>query len=67
MRVGENTGKVSEKMKDLFLFTIGPVKEFIESSRKLMDLYAGSSLLSELMREAVCWNGISGKRRSIVW
>lgn len=55
MRVGENTGKGSEKMKDLFLFTIGPVKEFIESSRKLMDLYAGSSLLSELMREAVCW------------
>lgn len=42
-------------MKDLFLFTIGPVKELIESSRKLMDLYAGSSLLSELMGKAVCW------------
>ena len=40
-------------MRDLFLFTIGPVKEFIESSRKLMDLYAGSRMLSELMRDSV--------------
>ncbi|MFD7522662.1 type III-B CRISPR-associated protein Cas10/Cmr2 [Paenibacillus chitinolyticus] len=34
----------------LFLFTIGPVKSFIESSRKTRDLYAGSYLLSYLMR-----------------
>lgn len=41
-------------MKDLFLFTIGPVKEFIGSSRKLVDLYGGSRLLSDLMGRAVC-------------
>lgn len=39
-------------MKYLFLFTIGPVKGFIENSRKAMDLYAGSRLLSELMLAA---------------
>ncbi|MCS7459009.1 type III-B CRISPR-associated protein Cas10/Cmr2 [Paenibacillus doosanensis] len=37
----------------LFLFTIGPVKSFIEHSRKARDLYAGSYLLSYLMRAAV--------------
>lgn len=39
-------------MKYLFLFTIGPVKGFIENSRKAMDLYAGSRILSELMLQA---------------
>ncbi|MBS6645725.1 MAG: type III-B CRISPR-associated protein Cas10/Cmr2 [Clostridiaceae bacterium] len=42
-------------MNYLFLFTIGPVKGFIENSRKSMDLYAGSRFLSELMAEAVGW------------
>ncbi len=42
-------------MKSLFLFTIGPVKSFIENSRKGIDLYAGSSMLSEMMWEAVSW------------
>lgn len=37
----------------LFLFTIGPVKSFIENSRKARDLYAGSYLLSYLMKKAV--------------
>lgn len=32
----------------LLLFTIGPVKQFVEPSRKLKDLYAGSFLLSHL-------------------
>lgn len=41
-------------MNYLFMFTIGPVKSFIENSRKARDLYAGSKLLSELMQEAVC-------------
>nr|WP_252198479.1 type III-B CRISPR-associated protein Cas10/Cmr2 [Clostridium sp. MCC353] len=39
----------------MFLFTIGPVKGFIDNSRKSMDLYAGSRFLSELMAEAVGW------------
>lgn len=37
------------------MFTIGPVKSLIENSRKAMDMYAGSRLLSELMLEAVMW------------
>lgn len=50
-------------MRSLFLFTIGPVKSFIENSRKGIDLYAGSSMLSELMREAVSW---LGKREEVM-
>ncbi len=42
-------------MDVLFLFTIGPVKSFIENSRKARDMYAGSSFLSELMGEAIGW------------
>ncbi|NBJ68373.1 MULTISPECIES: type III-B CRISPR-associated protein Cas10/Cmr2 [Clostridia] len=38
--------------ESLLLFTIGPVKHFIEPSRKLKDLYAGSFLLSHLARVA---------------
>lgn len=37
----------------LFLFTIGPVKSFIDHSRKARDLYAGSYLLSYLMKEVM--------------
>lgn len=37
----------------LFSFTIGPVQSFIENSRKMRDLYAGSFLLSYLIRN-VC-------------
>lgn len=37
----------------LFLFAIGPVKPFIENSRKARDLYAGSYLLSYLMKEVI--------------
>lgn len=37
----------------LFIFTIGPVKTFIQPSRKTRDLYAGSYLLSRLMKEVV--------------
>lgn len=40
-------------MRYLFMFTIGPVKAFIENSRKARDLYAGSKLLSELMEDCV--------------
>lgn len=42
-------------MKHLFMFTIGPVKSFIDNSRKVRDLYAGSKMLSSLMAEAVNW------------
>lgn len=38
--------------KYLFLFTIGPVQSFIAQARKTQDLYAGSYILSELMKFA---------------
>lgn len=34
----------------LFLFTIGPVQSFIAQARKTQDLYAGSQILSDLIR-----------------
>ena len=37
----------------LFLFTIGPVQSFIAQARKTRDLYAGSALLSELIKAAI--------------
>lgn len=40
-------------MKALFAFTIGPVKAFIENSRKMNDLYGGSLILSELTNKAI--------------
>ena len=39
--------------KYLFIFTIGPVQSFIAQARKTQDLYAGSQLLSDLIRYAV--------------
>lgn len=39
--------------KHLLLFTIGPVQSFIAQARKTQDLYAGSSLLSELIKTAI--------------
>jgi CRISPR-associated protein Cmr2 len=36
----------------LFIFTIGPVQSFIAQARKTQDLYAGSQLLSELVKFA---------------
>ena len=39
--------------KHLLLFTIGPVQSFISQARKTQDLYAGSKLLSELIKEAM--------------
>ncbi len=43
---------MSQEKKHLFLFTIGPVQSFIYQARKTQDLYAGSQLLCELVREA---------------
>lgn len=40
-------------MTHLFLFTIGPVQGFIAQARKTRDLYAGSQILSELIREGM--------------
>jgi CRISPR-associated protein Cmr2 len=37
----------------LFLFTLGPVQSFIAQARKTQDLYAGSRLLSELIKTAI--------------
>ena len=39
--------------KHLFLFTIGPVQSFIAQARKTQDLYAGSSLLSDIIHCAL--------------
>lgn len=37
----------------LFLFTIGPVQGFIAQARKTQDLYAGSEILSKLIRAGI--------------
>jgi len=37
----------------LLLFTIGPVQSFIAQARKTQDLYAGSQILSELIKTAI--------------
>lgn len=37
----------------LFLFTIGPVQSFIAQARKTQDLYAGSQILSCLVRASI--------------
>jgi CRISPR-associated protein Cmr2 len=39
--------------KHLFLFTIGPVQSFIAQARKTQDLYAGSQILSRLVKAAI--------------
>ncbi len=39
-------------MRNLFLFTIGPVQSFIAQARKTQDLYSGSFILSHLCRTA---------------
>lgn len=39
--------------KHLFLFTISPVQSFIAQARKTQDLYAGSRILSELVKEGM--------------
>lgn len=41
------------KTKHLLLFTIGPVKSFIQESRKAQDLFASSALLSHLCKDAI--------------
>lgn len=42
-----------EKNQYLFLFSLGPVQSFIASARKTQDLWAGSYLLSYLVRELI--------------
>lgn len=42
-------------MKYLFTFTITPVQSFISQARKTQDLYAGSTLLSDLIGEALAY------------
>ncbi|MCL1990459.1 MAG: type III-B CRISPR-associated protein Cas10/Cmr2 [Defluviitaleaceae bacterium] len=47
--------------KALFTFTIGPVKSFVNNGRKMRDLYAGSSILSDLTAYAMeCVKGLKG-------
>lgn len=40
-------------MPYLFLFTVGPVQSFIAQARKTQDLYAGSLILSDLIKVAI--------------
>ena len=40
-------------MKYLFLFSVGPVQSFIAQARKTQDLYAGSMILSELIKTGI--------------
>ena len=40
-------------MKYLFLFSVGPVQSFIAQARKTQDLYAGSRILSELIKTGI--------------
>lgn len=44
---------MTKNKNHLFLFTIGPVQSFIAQARKTQDLYAGSQILSELIKEAI--------------
>jgi CRISPR-associated protein Cmr2 len=44
---------MNETKKHLFLFTIGPVQSFIAQARKTGDLYAGSQILSDLIKKAI--------------
>lgn len=44
---------MNETKKHLFIFTVGPVQSFIAQARKTQDLYAGSQILSALVREAI--------------
>jgi len=44
---------MNETKKHLFLFTIGPVQSFIAQARKTQDLYAGSQILSRLVKAAI--------------
>lgn len=39
--------------KYLFLFTISPVQSFISQARKTQDLYAGSTILCQLVKSAI--------------
>ena len=43
------------KEKALFSLTIGPVKSFVGNGRKMKDLYAGSAILSKLIKEAMVY------------
>lgn len=43
----------SYTQQHLFLFTIGPVQSFIAQARKTQDLYAGSQILSDLIKRAI--------------
>jgi CRISPR-associated protein Cmr2 len=44
---------MNETKKHLFLFTIGPVQSFIAQARKTQDLYAGSQILSALVKVGI--------------
>lgn len=40
-------------MKDIVIFTIGPVQSYISAARRTQDLWAGSWLLSDVMKAAL--------------
>ena len=51
---GDEVQTDSDKRPYLFIFTFSPVQEFIKSSRKFLDFWAGSYLLHYLGAK-VCW------------
>lgn len=53
--------------KYLFLFTITPVQSFIAQARKTQDLYAGSKLLSDLMKFAHKFISANDKNAEIIF
>lgn len=53
--------------KHLFLFTIGPVQSFISQARKTQDLYMGSQILTELIKEAIDEAGKNYGRKNIIF
>jgi len=53
--------------KHLFLFTIGPVQSFIAQARKTQDLYAGSQILTELIKDAINEIGKKDNRKNIIF
>ncbi len=56
-------------MKYLFLFTISPVQSFISQARKTHDLFSGSEILSQLIRDALkdLLNESSGNPQNIIF
>ena len=45
---------MEERQRELLLFQLGPVQEFIAQARSTRDLWSGSYMLSWLVAHAIC-------------